>query len=334
MTYDLNNTDFDPSVFKDDILKVATEYDILQYYFPELKFYKANHSPFRNDSVPSFGITNQHGFLYWRDFATGEYGNIWTLVAKKFSTDFSGALSIIARDFGIRHGADFKKIAASIVKVPIPEKKTIELGIRTRQWKLRDKEFWSQFGITKSILEEYLVSPIDYMFFNGHPVKADKLAYVYRELKDEVLTFKIYQPYSEDRKWISNNNLSVWEGWSQLPETGEILIITSSRKDLMTIKALTGIPAVSLQAESMTPKRHVVEELKDRFNHVYVLYDNDYSNPKNPGRTLGKKLADEFELDQIEIAEVYQSKDPSDLCKNKGPKICREVLLDLLIPPF
>lgn len=330
MDYNLNESLFDPLVTKDEIFsKGFTDYDIFRFYFPKLQLDTANKSPFRDDSVPSFGVTMRTGFLYWRDFATGESGNIWSLVARMNNTDFSGALKIIARDLGIREGADFKKISENIKSLPIPEKKQVELGIRSRKWMTIDKEFWSQYGISRSTLEKYLVSPIDYMFFNGHPVKAERHCYVYRELKDNILTFKIYQPFS-DRKWISNNNQSVWEGWSQLPETGDILIITSSRKDLMSIVDSTGIPSISLQGESMMPKQHVVKQLTDRFKKVYVLYDNDFTNPKNPGRILGNKIATEFGLTQIELPEQYRSKDFSDLVKNHGKANASSVLQNLI----
>tara|TARA_R110000796_G_scaffold56591_1_gene131129 strand:+ start:7917 stop:8924 length:1008 start_codon:yes stop_codon:yes gene_type:complete len=329
--YDLSSSEFDPIVYKEDILKVISEYQLLKQYFPELELDTANKSPFRDDSVPSFGVTMRSGFLYWRDFATGESGNIWSLVARKEYTDFSGALQIIARDLGIKDGANFKKIAATIPKVPIPEKKQVNIGIRSRKWQNLDKKFWSEFGITKSTLERYLVSPIDFMFFNGHPRKADHHSYVYRELKDKVLTFKIYQPFSKEQKWISNNNQSVWEGWSQLPETGDLLIITSSRKDTMSIVDVVGLPAVALQGESMTPKQHVVQQLKDRFKKVYVLYDNDFNNPNNPGRILGKKIASEFNLTQIEIPSEHCCKDFSDLVKKHGKNNANKILQKLLI---
>ena len=331
MEYDLNSNLFDPLVYKDEILKVASEYDILRYYFPELKLDTANKSPFRKDSIPSFGVTFRTGFLYWRDFATGEVGNIWTLIARQKCTDFIGALQIIARDFGIQNKASYTEVIASIKKLPIPKKKQVKIGIRTRKWKQIDKEFWSQFEISKSILEKYLVSPIDFMFFNGQPVKADPYAYAYRELKDEILTLKIYQPFSKTMKWISNNNQSIWEGWSQLPETGDQLIITSSRKDTMSILNVTGINAIALQGEAMIPKKHVVDQLKKRFKKIYILYDNDFNKPKNPGRKLGKKLSTEFKISQIEIPSKYKCKDFSDLVKEHGKKISKTIIQQLLI---
>ena len=35
------------------------------------------------------------------------------------------------------------------------QKDAVKLGIKQRLWKIRDKSYWSQFGITKKILEKY-----------------------------------------------------------------------------------------------------------------------------------------------------------------------------------
>ena len=84
----------------------------------------------------------------------------------------------------------------------------------------------------------------------------------------------------------------------------------------MCIWENTGIPSISLQAESYLPKQHVVQQLKDRFRKVYVLYDNDFNSTKeNYGRIFGKTMAESFDLIQLEIPNKYESKDPSDLCK-------------------
>ena len=99
----------------------------------------------------------------------------------------------------------------------------------------------------------------------------------------------------------------------------------------MSIVNVAGMNAVALQGEAMRPKQHVVQQLKDRFDKVYVLYDNDFDNPNNPGRTLGNKIASEFNLTQIEIPDDYLSKDFSDLVKAHGNYNANSVLQKLLI---
>ena len=119
---------------------------------------------------------------------------------------------------------------------------------------------------------------------------------------------------------MNKHDGSVWDLWTKLPDKGDNLIITSSRKDALCIWANTGIPSLSLQAESYLPKQHVVQQLKDRFKNVYVLYDNDFDSSENHGRELGNLMAKEFDLIQIEIPDEYKSKDTSDLYKKLWKK--------------
>lgn len=80
----------------------------------------------------------------------------------------------------------------------------------------------------------------------------------------------------------------------------------------------TGVPAVSMQGEGYLPKDSVIEELKSRFENVWIFFDNDYNNPNNPGRTDAKNLCSKYGLFYVEIPSKYKSKDPSDLFKNHG----------------
>ena len=152
-------------------------------------------------------------------------------------------------------------------------------------------------------------------------IPCEKYAYAYIEFKDGVPTYKIYQPFSENYKWLNNHDRSVWDLWSKLPETGENIIITSSRKDALTIWANTGIPSTSGQAESVTFKGNVMDQIKSRFKNVFVLYDNDFDKPENYGRIYGKELAIKHNLIQIEIPEYYESKDPFQFRTKHGEEI-------------
>ena len=130
-------------------------------------------------------------------------------------------------------------------------------------------------------------------------------------------------------KWLSKHDSSVWDLWDRLPQQGDKLIITSSRKDALCIWENTGIPTVSLQGEGYIPKEHVIQQLKDRFKTIYVLYDNDFNSDINNGRIFGRTLADKFGLTQIEIPEEFQSKDTSDLCLNWGRQTVKQVINQL-----
>ena len=192
-------------------------------------------------------------------------------------------------------------------------------------------EYWNKYGISKEWLEYAEVHPISTLFFNNDKttIPAEKYAYVYVERKDNKVTLKVYQPYSERFKWISKHDSSVWDLWTKIPITGDKLIITSSRKDALCVWSNSGIPSLSLQGEGYIPKESVINELKSRYKDIYVLYDNDFQSDVNHGRLYGKHLSELYNLKQIEIPDEYKSKDPSDLCMNYGREVVRNVILQL-----
>jgi hypothetical protein len=210
------------------------------------------------------------------------------------------------------------------------------LGKTSRNWEIRDYVFWNQFGITKPILDKYNVQPVAYLHvgIDKNIVKPSFHTYCYNEMKDNINSFKIYQPNNIEYKWLNNHNESVWQGWTQLPEKGDTLIITKSLKDVMSIVSVTGIPSVSLQAEGIKPKYSVIEELTERFETIFVLYDNDYDKSTNWGREFGRELSSAHGFCQIEIEETYKSKDFSELVMHHGEKLSRKYLEELIERPF
>jgi len=171
---------------------------------------------------------------------------------------------------------------------------------------------------------------VDLIFINNNIINPKTNCYAYLEFKDDTPTYKIYQPFSKEYKFMNNNDYSVWEGWTQMPSTGDLLIITSSRKDVMSIVSTTDYPAVALQSESVLPKKQVIEELKSRFKDIYILYDNDFNSNENNGRKYGANLANAFNCIQIEIPSEYESKDYSDLVRNHGQHLAKNLLESLI----
>jgi hypothetical protein len=175
------------------------------------------------------------------------------------------------------------------------------------------------------------IFPIEYYYLNGAMRKADKLAYAYIERKDGKITYKIYQPFNlHHRKWISNNNASIWELWSKMPESHSFLIITKSRKDALSIMATAGIPATSLQAEGTIPKEHVVDVLRPRFKHIFLLYDNDYDSDVNWGQNYCQKLSEKFGLPYLTIPSELEAKDYTDYIEKNSIKEAKNLLWTLI----
>lgn len=88
-----------------------------------------------------------------------------------------------------------------------------------------------------------------------------------------------------------------------------------------------GIPSMSLQGEGYIPKPQVMQQVFDRFRNVYIWYDNDFKHKDdNPGQDNAKKLIDLYpQLKNICIPSELKCKDPSDLVKQFGVDILKEV---------
>lgn len=219
-------------------------------------------------------------------------------------------------------------------RLNISSTKDFKLEVRVREWRDYDLEFWGSFGISKEWLEFADVHPIINIFITRDDETsvfgAEKYAYVYVERKDNKISLKTYQPYSKTIKWLSSMDRSVWSLWTKIPEKGRNLFITSSLKDCLNLWSNLGIPAISMQGEGYMPKAQIIKELKSRFDNIVVFYDNDYTNPDNPGRKDSLALTEEYDLKRVDIPAEYQAKDPSDLFKKYGKKRYMEIMKDIL----
>lgn len=317
----------------EEILDKVSEEQILAHYFGIKKIPNVMNSPLRNDKNPSFSIYYRDSYkIGYFDFATKESGGVFDLLMNTWHMSLNDVLCKIYQDLSEFH---------LIPDLPIYKSKKLRLNsqynlkCKIRPWKDHDFEFWNAYGLTKQWLEFGNIYPIsDVIIINDENKKivlaADKYAYVFIENKDENISIKIYQPYNKKFKWLNNHNSSVWDLWTTLPKEGDKLIITSSRKDALCILAHTGIPTTGLQAESVLPKAHVIDELKTRFTNIYVLYDNDFDKSTNYGQLYGNHLATTFNLYNLCIPTNLQSKDPSDLRKNHGGQQLINTIFNLI----
>lgn len=319
----------------DQLLEKISQIGILAHYFPNIaEIPIVINSPLRHDPRPSFSIyINDDGNIRYFDYSNKEFGGLFDLLSKKFCMDFEDTINKIYTDIGADTGSIVIDNYEKLIKV---NKEKLGIKVKVRDWKEHDREFWSRLGINRQWLLFGDIYPISHSFLdlkndgNWITIPCEKYAYCYRELKDGKETFKLYQPYSKEHKWLNNHDSSVWDLWEKLPETGDILFITSSRKDALTLWANTGIPSTSMQAESTIPKDSVIEELKQRFKRVIVFFDNDYDKSENHGHIMGETLANRYGLEQVEIPSIYESKDPSDYRSKTTKEIFNKTIFKLI----
>jgi len=314
---DLNSLMFNALITRDDILKHVTQEEIYGFYMNEdIKNLGVYHSPLREDNIPSFALYFHRvnpNTLMFKDFATGDCGDFVVLVMKLFNLYYSNALFKIAYDFGLSNlSISSNKVNINYTK--LEHKERVNLAVKLRQWEKHDKDYWTSFNIKKSTLYKFSVFPISHVFYNSNAVKTHKYAYVYVEEKDGIVTYKIYQPFeNKQKKWINNANYTVHQGYKQLPDTGELLIITKSLKDVMSIHDTLNIAAIGLQSESVMMKESVMEEYKSRFKRVVCLFDNDEA-----GKKLSISFTEKYNVPHFFVPELIGVTDFSDLVKHSG----------------
>ena len=304
----------------DVILSKITEYDIFVYYIPEFKkLGKKFRSSLREDNSPTVYITMYNGKLLYKDFGNPDHTfDCFNYVRYKFNCSFIDALRIIDCDFNLGLSPRKAEMAFTMGYMAYRQNKRLDYNKRQviiqkkkRPWTTADAKFWSKYLVSKQILTKFAVEPISHFWVNGNRFTCKSITYAFKFRN----RYKIYSPYEEQNKWLSNTKKTDVQGYNQLPYKGERLIITSSLKDVMCLYA-AGFSAIALQSEMQVPSEKLVAELKDRFSQVDILYDNDFDKVTNPGQTMARKICGLYGFRNICIPDRYGCKDPSDLVKN------------------
>ena len=304
---------FKEELTKENIFKKVTEYDIFLNYFGQFVLEKRYRSPWRRDSNPSFVITNTEKGLRCKDFGDGPQLDCIGFVQKLFNYSYYQALAQINVDFNLNLAGEhpLKSLSKPVISntriVPEP-KKAVLIEEVVREFNQVDVDYWKQYLLeltdledTKAISQCYID---EYLFYNYIP-KLNNIAYCYY-FNDKK---KIYLPKaSKYNKWRMNWNSSCIDGYNKLPETGELLLITSSRKDRLVLKKL-GYISIAPPSENTYISEEKIEELKRRFTRVLLYLNNDQQ-----GIEFAKRQSEEYGIDYIYNKEG-EPKDPSDLVK-------------------
>lgn len=287
-------------------------------------------SPFRQDNHPSCSFYKaNNGKIYLKDFSRNEYTCDFVKAAmiRYGLTDYHEALRMIAEDFGI-------------IKMPVKrEIKTFEIEISDKVFKKngltdirvkvfddfeeRHLEYWGRYGIGKDELKKFRVYPIERLFINGKEIMfGNKLCfgYFYSYLIDEkgrrIEFWRIYFPGQKKMRFVSNWRKDMIQGWKQLPDTGNILVVTKSLKDVICMSKF-GINAIAPCSESMFISDEMLAKIKKRFKSVVVMYDNDRA-----GLSSMIKIKKEHpDLTFVWIPKRYGCKDFSDLYEMYGKEM-------------
>lgn len=276
-----------PKITKDFILSKVNQESIMQHYTGiEVNSKKLFLSPLRNDNHVTCSIyKSKSGILYMHDFATNEHIDCWNLVMRLYNCNYYEALKIIAQDFNLINSNVVKNIQTPKIVESLKKTESSKIQVQIKDYSNSELEWWKSFGISKKTLKKYKIFSLQNVFLNGElkftsSEQCPIYGYYFGKDKNGNEKWKCYFPTRDSSRFLNNLSKKVLQGYHQLPKIGEILVITKSMKDVCALYEF-GIPAVSPNSETLFLDNKKLEEFKQRFKHILVIYDNDKTGLHN-----------------------------------------------------
>ena len=264
---------FTPDLTKELILSRVSEEEIFEKYGVRVQVGMFR-SPLRKDLHPTCRFYRRRdGRLVYHDFAGHFDGDCFALVQHIKGCRYHEALTDIAKSFGILKGEPRHPVASAIAIGP---RTLCDIRINSMPWDEQHLSWWEDYGIDIEMLDLYKVVPVarvwlnGYLYYNRDFTKKTEVVFAY---KFGSLDYKIYFPQRDTRRFL-HNNPDILQGYSQLPESGPLVVITKALKDVMCLR-MFGIPAIAPMAETSMVSNDVLADLIDNFENVFALYDRD-----------------------------------------------------------
>lgn len=324
------------SVSLEDILSRVSEGDILSFYLGVNGVPCIIHSPLREDKRPSFGLYSIDGRrIFYTDLSTRERGGLFDLLSSMWGVGYKEVLERINKDLSkFASNSHINTYTPCNIRTSSAYNTSTDLQCKIREWRKYDIEYWESYGISLEWLKYAEVYPISHKIIIKDGKKyvfgADKHAYAYVEHKEGKVTLKIYQPFNKNGyKWANKHDTSVISLWTKVPKQGDIICICSSLKDALCLWANTGIPSIAVQGEGYTISDTAINELKRRYNKVFILFDNDEAGLSN-----GEKLSQQTGFINVVLPKFEEYGNPKDISDFYHSLQDKEKFRDIMISLF
>lgn len=297
----------DPRQFEDltkeTVLRNRTPLELFAYYVPQfVEPGKRFCSDLRKDNNPSCVIYERGLYV---DYGTGKRYDIFSYLQEKYMCSFPEVLQIINNDFNL--GLGDRPITAPVF-FGIKERKEVELKWKEIPFSKEGLTYYGNGAITKEILEMYWHKQLEGFWVNGKYFNAkNQLCFLQPEIRKGSWVHKIYMPNNpKGRKFPASNDGGTIYGLRQLPDSGDLLFVTSSKKDIMALRGI-GYYSISGTSESVNFTAELFDFLRPRFKKIIFLYNND-----EQGRKKGEELSSTWGSPAIYIG-LQHGKDPFEL---------------------
>jgi hypothetical protein len=269
-------------------------------------------NPYYDDKKPGVSVYKKGDKWYYKDHGNPEFsGDMFSLAAYHFDKcqeeEFPEILEAL-------YEIDYDKYVYGGDNFP-PTKLSFELFRRENDsFKKSETEYFAQYGITKRILREYNVLPIDGYIATGK----NGNDYTYRRKNGKMLFAyssewfsKIYSPNPKFFRYVGNKPKDYIFGFEQI-EDEKFIFITGGEKDVLTLRGL-GYGAVCFNSETAHLPKGFIEYLKDIETYPISLLDSDETGIKQAELLLQKHkiprliIPDEFiELGGKDISDYVK----------------------------
>ncbi len=299
---------------KSYLLTKYSEEQYMSYYLQHPVNNKIFRSPLRNDKNPTCGFyRNKHGELIFHDFATGQHLNFIGVVQELYHINYHQAIQQIANDFHIKesnvHNVRYIQYIPKFV-----DKGPANIRVKVKDFTESELKWWNSFGVSLKTLKKFHVYSCENVFLNGNLFTTNsKLTFgYYGGKRNGIELWRIYYSQRKEYRFLTNWPSKKIQGYDQLPKYGNLLVITKSMKDVMSLYEF-GITACSPNSETQFVSDSILEQLKQRFKHIIVFYDNDKAGKYN----MAKLRHLHPDLDYFCIPKGY-AKDFTDTYKKFG----------------
>jgi len=300
----------------ENVMRRITPYDIFRFYMKkDFDIGTNTYSPFRQESEPSFLISNRYGFLHFIDFGdTSMRGDCFDFVMCLYPEiqNVYEALIKIDKDFGLgimpEHATgEWKRIKAEY-KQPeeVKGKRYVTIQVMTRKFTNEELAYWNEYYQDIQDLRDNNIYSISKLFLNrkrfGLKETELRFGYLYGN------TWKIYRPFATKKnKWMPNNvPITEMDGKEDVVNC-DTVFINKSKKDYMVMKKILSCTC-AIQNEGVACfSKENVKFLKDNSKRQILSFDSDVAGVKN-----SQQITKLFNFDYCNVPRKYLSEDIKD----------------------
>lgn len=284
-------------------------------------------SIFKTEKTPSMCIyVGEKSEYMFKDFSSSKGGNGVALVAELYGLNYKDAAMRIKSDY--ENYINNEDLPVAYAKSITAHSRYKVAYCKVRSWNTADAAYWTKFGISSEILDEYNVKPLEYYVMkrmdsqgNQEKIQIERHG-IYGYFTQDGILSKIYQPGLTSKKFIKVANYI--QGSDQL-KGKKYLMICSSLKDAMAIVAMkfNHIDVIAPDSENTMLPDELLKEFKSKYEAIFTILDDDVAGIKAMHR-----YKEEYGINYVHL---QMSKDVSDSVRDYGLSNVRIVIYNTLV---